>query len=106
MKKLKLLGIKKGLFDIRIKKTVAIIYVENGRVVIESKLSSLLALRDRIQKIGDEDGFVLWHTREYGERPRKINDPDFLEALASGDFLYREFDGWSIGATRDQITEE
>lgn len=106
MKKLKLLGIKKGLFRRCVKKIVATIYVKDGRVVIESKLPSVLALRDKIQKLGDEEGFVLWHTREYGERPRKTNEPDFLEAVASEDLLYRDFDGWAIVATRDQIVEE
>ncbi len=108
MKKLKLLGFKKRFLGLGkdIKKIVATIYVKDGQVVIESELPSFRVLRDKIQKRAETEGFTLWHSREYGERRRKISEPDFLEALESGDLLYGVFDGWDIGARRDQIVDE
>ena len=108
MKKLKLLGFKRRFLGLGkdIKKIVATIYVKDGQVVVESDLPSLRALRDKIQALGETEGFTLWHTREYGERSRKVGEPDFLEAIESGDLLYGVFDGWDIGARRDQIVDE
>ena len=89
-----------------IKKIVATIYVKDGQVVIESELPSLRTLRDRIQEIGGTGGFLLSHAREEAGYRHRIDDPLFLEALECADMLYGTFNGWDVGARRDQIIDE
>lgn len=113
MKVLRLFGVKKGWFGRRVKKVVARIYVKDGKVVIESKLPSFRALRDKIQEIGDLGGFGIEdcistpHSRaDVIVSRHKTDDPKFLEALAYYHVFYNEFDGWIIGASRNSVVDE
>ena len=115
MKKLKLIGlrIKKGWFGRQIRKQVGIIYVKDSNVIIESKLPSLRALRNRIQEVGDAGGFGIEdcihtpHSREHVIISRhKTDDPKFLEALKYARWWQDEYDGWDINITASPIIDE
>ncbi|MBI5401491.1 hypothetical protein HZB05_01535 [Candidatus Wolfebacteria bacterium] len=120
MKKLKLIGIKKGWFGREIQKIVADIYVQDGKVVVESKDQKekeklQKAINDRLEYPGafgirksrdikDKRGIVT----ELYQITQKPGDPQFLEALTSafGFWHDKKFGDYQIIPTISKIIEE
>lgn len=121
MKKLKLVGIKKGWFGRKIKKIVADIYVQDGKVVVESKdreearklqkeinYRAVQAIPFGIRKcreIKDEKGRNVTELYQINQKP---GDPLFLEALASafGFWIDKKFGDYEVYETISKIVEE
>lgn len=122
MRKLKLVGIKKGWFGREIKKIVADIYVQDNKVVVESKDQKekeklQKEINDRLahiipfgirksREIKDEKGNVTGG--ELYQINQKPGDPKFLEALkgAFGFWSGKKFGGYLIIPTISKIVEE
>ena len=100
MKKLKLLGIKKGLFGREVRKVVADIYVKDGKIVVESKDKKA---GDKLQKelnrrLSWKGGFYLGKSREKRDKNGELlehviygvftkpDEPKFLNTLRSRGF--------------------
>lgn len=121
MKKIKLVGIKKGWFGREIQKIVADIYVQDGKVIVESKYPKI---KEELQK---ELDLVAYTTGAFGIRKcryikdkkgnetdiqliqinQKPGDPKFLEAVLDSWFWDdKKFDGFEIYETISKIVEE
>jgi len=122
MKKIKLVGIKKGWFGRKIKKIVADIYVQNGKVIVESKYPEL---KEGLQKELDRFAYT---TGAFGIRKsryikdkkgnvmdiqliqinQKPGDLEFLEALLGATWFWsdKKFDDYEIYETISKIVEE
>lgn len=102
MKKLKIVAhklINLGFWKFHRRKTIATIYIKNGKVVVESKLYSILELRDEIQKTGESGGFHYFLPKPpYHEYIlQKIGDEKFLEGVRGAPWwTERDFGGWTI----------
>ncbi|HCI05427.1 MAG: hypothetical protein UX26_C0018G0008 [Parcubacteria group bacterium GW2011_GWC1_45_9] len=108
MKKLKIIGLKNRFFGFGpvVRKQIATIYVKDGQVEVESELSSLRALRDRIQRGGETGGALLSHTVEEVGRRYKVNEPEFLEALTYEPLWEERYDGWDIHIAASKVVDE
>jgi len=124
MKKLKLVGIKKGWFGRDIQKVVADIYVKDGEIVVESKDKKA---SDKLQKelnkrLAYKGGFGLGKSTEKRSKNGELlehvsyvvltkpDDPEFLNTLKSGGFfgfwMNEKFGDYEVYETLSEITEE
>ncbi|HDO23757.1 MAG TPA: hypothetical protein ENG99_00905 [bacterium] len=116
MKKIKLVGIKKGWLGRKIEKVVADVYVKNGKIVVESKYKKDA---DKLQKelnkmLANKGGLYLKKSREKRDKSgellehvqyivlKKPDDPEFSDALRSS-ISHEEFGDYTIypGIFRD-----
>ena len=121
MKKLKVVGIKKGWIRKKVRKVVAEIWVENGRVIVKAKdpvVGDLWQKEiEREVKIGafrigkhklieDKDGRLLEHHAI--ESPRKLSDPDFLKAVRGALWFWegKKMGAYEIYETISEVVEE
>ncbi len=121
MKKLNLVGIKKGWFGRRIKKIIAVIYVKDGRVMVESKCQKIKKqLQAEIDKVAydgvfgipkyknvkDAKGRVI--NNEVWEQHQKPKDPQFLEAFKASTWFWfdKEYDDYKINPLISDIVEK
>lgn len=115
MKKIKLTGVKEGWFGRKVKKHIADLYVQDGKVVLDSKYKGSKELEEEIneaanrevfrKKYGDdsrEEGPTFWMTS------KKPEDPDFLGALRDtpGFFLGKKLGKYEVNMTLSKIVEE
>ncbi|MCX6813025.1 MAG: hypothetical protein NTV77_00820 [Candidatus Azambacteria bacterium] len=128
MKKIKLVGIKKGWFGREIEKIIADIYVQDGKVIVESKYPKL---KEELQKeldglayttgafgirkcrdVIDEKGRNVTELYQINQKP---GDAKFLEALLGAVWFWgekkfndykKEFGGYLIIPTISKIVEE
>lgn len=108
MKKLKLVGLKYdgGKFVGELQ-PVGEVYVENGRVKVESPYPDLAKkLLETIEKFAYTGGARMGPTMESPHTIHKADDPQFLEALCYTDIWDKTFGGWRISETRCTIVDE
>jgi len=122
MRKIKLIGIKKGWFGREIEKIIADIYVQDGKVIVESKYQKE---KEELQKelnrlayttgafgirkswdIKDKKGNVT--NTQYGQINQRPGDPKFLEAVLASTWFWhdKKFDDYEIIPTISKIVEE
>ncbi len=108
MKKLKLIGLKynSGKF-VGEPQSVGEVYVENGRVKVNSPYQDLAdGLLREIEKAAYTTGALISPSREEPGTRHKADDPRFLEALTYSDIWDKLFGGWRIDEMRSEIVEE
>ncbi|MBI5401492.1 hypothetical protein HZB05_01540 [Candidatus Wolfebacteria bacterium] len=121
MKKLKLVGIKKGWFGRKIKKNVADIYVQDNKVIVESKYQkSREELQKELDRLAYIGAFGIRKSREIKDKKGNVTDiqdfqinqrpgdQKFLEALAGCGWFWddKKFDGYEVYETISKIVEE
>jgi len=120
MKKLKLVGIKKIWFW-EIRRVVAEVFVQEGKVIVESRNPKIKEdLQREIDQfayrrgflfrwskdIKDKQGRIIRH--ELWARNQKPGDPGFLEALRGTTWFWKDkkFGGYEIYETISKIVDE
>jgi hypothetical protein len=121
MRKIKLVGIKKGWFGREVEKIVADIYVKDSKVIVESKYQKE---KEELQKeinhsaytgafgirksweIKDKKGNVT--DTQCGQINQRPGDSKFLEAVLASTWFWhdKKFNGYLIIPTISKIVEE
>lgn len=119
MKKLKLFGRKGESPGEVTEEFVAVVYVKDGNVVVESPdhPTAAKALQEKLDKYGKLGAFGLGRHREFEIEPGKWkridlpsispDNPDFLEWVRTDTLWITErFDGFKVDKYRSEVVEE